>query len=100
MIDVNCKGLLNGVKCVLPGMKERKTGTVINVSSIAGKKTFGNHAVYCGTKFFVHAVTENMREEMAANNVRLTIIAPGVVETELLSHVTDKNIVEGYKQWK
>ena len=58
---MNCKGLLNGVKCVLPGMKERKDGTVINVSSIAGKKTFGNHAVYCGTKFFVHAVTENIK---------------------------------------
>ena len=81
MIDINCKGYLHGIKCVLPGMKERKTGTVINVSSIAGKKTVEYHAVYCGTKFFIHAITENMREEMAAHNVRLTIIAPGVAET-------------------
>lgn len=100
MIDVNIKGLLNGIHCVLKGMKDRKTGTVINISSIAGRKTFSNHAVYCGTKFAVHAITENMREELAPFNVRFTVIAPGIVETELLSHTTNQEISKNYKEWK
>ena len=83
MIDLNVKGLLNGIKAVLPNMKERKCGTIINISSVCGKKTMAGFSVYCGTKFFVHAVTENMREEMASSNVRFTIIAPGAVESEL-----------------
>ena len=81
MYDVNVLGLLNGMQTVLAGMKERQTGTVINISSIAGKKTFGNHAAYCGTKFAVHAVSENVREEVASSNVRVITIAPGAVET-------------------
>jgi len=59
-----------------------------------------DHAVYCGTKFAVHAFTEQIREEVAQYDVRLVNIAPGVVETELLSHSTDKQIVSDYKAWK
>ena len=65
MIEVNCKGVLHGIKSVLPSMKSRKTGTIINISSVAGKRTRVAASVYCGTKFFVHTMTENMREEMA-----------------------------------
>ncbi len=100
MYDVNVLGLLNGMQTVLAGMKERQTGTVINISSIAGKKTFGNHAAYCGTKFAVHAISENVREEVASSNVRVITIAPGAVETELLSHTTSQEIIDGYQDWK
>lgn len=100
MIDVNVKGLLNGCHLVSQGMKKRKAGTIINVSSIAGKKTFPNHAVYCGTKFAVHAFSESLREELSQHNVKVTVIAPGVVETELLGHTTNEKILEGYKGWK
>mmetsp|Transcript_2396 Transcript_2396/g.2488 ORF Transcript_2396/g.2488 Transcript_2396/m.2488 type:complete len:276 (-) Transcript_2396:147-974(-) len=100
MIDVNVKGVLNGIKVVYGGMKERKMGTIVNVSSVAGRKGFDNHAVYCGTKFAVHAFTDQMRAEAAAFDVRFITIAPGVVETELLGHTTDSAIVDGYKQWK
>ena len=79
---------------------ERRTGTIVNISSIAGRKTLPDHAVYCGTKFAVHAFTEQIREEVAQYDVRLVNIAPGVVETELLSHSTDKKIVDDYKVWK
>ncbi|MFA8298937.1 MAG: SDR family oxidoreductase [Hyphomicrobiales bacterium] len=99
MIDVNIKGLLNGVYAVLPSMKERKTGTIINVGSIAGRKTFPNHSVYCGTKFAVHAMTDNIRQEASASGVRVIVVAPGAVETELLSHNTPETI-DGYNQWK
>ncbi|WP_394246873.1 SDR family oxidoreductase [Vibrio profundi] len=100
MFDVNVIGLLNGMQAVLAPMKARNSGTIINISSIAGKKTFPNHAAYCGTKFAVHAISENVREEVAASNVRVTTIAPGAVETELLSHTTSQEIKDGYGEWK
>jgi len=100
MFDVNVMGLLNGMQTVLSPMIEANTGTIINISSIAGRKTFGNHAAYCGTKFAVHAISENIREEVAESNVRVITIAPGAVETELLSHTTSDEIKDGYESWK
>jgi len=100
MFDVNVIGLLNGMQTVLAPMIKANTGTIINISSIAGRKTFGNHAAYCGTKFAVHAISENIREEVADSNVRVVTIAPGAVETELLSHTTSEEIKEGYESWK
>ncbi|ULF79667.1 SDR family oxidoreductase [Vibrio alginolyticus] len=100
MFDVNLIGLLNGMQSVLAPMKARNSGTIINISSIAGKKTFPDHAAYCGTKFAVHAISENVREEVASSNVRVTTIAPGAVETELLSHTTSQDIKDGYDAWK
>jgi NADP-dependent 3-hydroxy acid dehydrogenase YdfG len=100
MFDVNVCGLLNGMHCVLAGMKARQHGTIINISSIAGIKTFPNHAAYCGSKFAVHAISENVREEVASDNVRVITIAPGAAETELLSHTTSQEIKAGYEDWK
>ncbi|MGI2258073.1 SDR family oxidoreductase [Shewanella sp. GXUN23E] len=100
MLNINVMGVLNGVHAVLADMKARNTGTIINVSSIAGRKTFPNHAAYCATKFAVHALTENIREEVAMDNVRVITIAPGAVETELLSHTTSEAIKAGYQDWK
>lgn len=100
MIDVNIKGILTGTNIVLKDMIERNEGTIINISSIAGRKTFDNHSVYCGTKFAVHAITENIRKEVASSNVRVITIAPGVVETPLLSHTSDEDIKANYNEWK
>ncbi|GAD88662.1 SDR-family protein [Vibrio halioticoli NBRC 102217] len=100
MFDVNVLGLLNGMQAVLAPMISRNSGTIVNISSIAGRKTFPSHAAYCGTKFAVHAISENVREEVAAANVRVTTIAPGAVETELLSHTSSQEIKDGYDAWK
>ncbi|WP_300478614.1 SDR family oxidoreductase [Shewanella sp.] len=100
MLNINVMGVLNGIHAVLADMKARKTGTIINVSSVAGRKTFPNHAAYCATKFAVHALTENIREEVAMDDVRLITIAPAAVETELLSHTTSDDIKAGYHDWK
>lgn len=100
MLDVNVKGLLNGVHAVAAGMAERRRGTIINISSVAGRKTFPNHVAYVGTKFAVHGLSENLREELAPHNVRVVTIAPGAVETELLGHTTDDGIKSGYEAWK
>lgn len=100
MFDVNVLGMLNGIRTVLPGMVERKAGTIINIGSVAGRKTFPNHTAYVGTKFAVHAMSENLREEVSGSGVRVVTIAPGAVETELLSHTSDEQIKEDYQAWK
>ena len=78
----------------------RNGGTILNVSSVAGKKAFPNHAAYTGRKFSVTGITENLREEVADSGVRVMAIYPGAVATELLSHTTNKNMVDGYEDWK
>lgn len=98
MIDINIKGVLTGIRLVLAGMVQRGSGTIVNIGSIAGIKTFANHAVYCGTKFAVHAISETIREEIASQNVRLITIAPGMVETELINHTTHAPSREGWWQ--
>ncbi|GAB3483589.1 SDR family oxidoreductase [Marinomonas epiphytica] len=100
MFNVNVMGLLHGMQAVLADMKARNGGTILNVSSIAGKKSFPNHAAYVGTKFAVSSMTENVREEVADANVRVMSICPGAVDTELLSHTTDQAIIDGYNEWK
>lgn len=100
MLDVNIGGVLNGIHAVLPGMQARHHGTIINISSIAGRKTFPNHVAYCGTKFAVHAISENLREEVAGHDIRVITIAPGAVETELLGHTSSEAIKQGYQEWK
>ncbi|MBO9475902.1 SDR family oxidoreductase [Shimia sp. R11_0] len=100
MYDLNVVALLNGMQLVLGDMKARKSGTILNVSSVAGKKAFPNHAAYVGTKFAVSAISENVREEVADLGVRVMSLCPGAVDTELLGHTTDQAIIDGYEEWK
>lgn len=100
MMDTNVLGVLNGMQIVLPQMVERQGGTIINVSSLAGKKTFVNHAAYVASKFGVHGLSETIREEVSCKNVRISLVAPGAAETELLTHVTDNQALEDYDDWK
>ena len=92
MIDVNFKGVLNGIAAVLPYMKEQKSGQIINTSSVAGHKVFSGSAVYSATKFAVRALTEGLRMEVKPYNIRTTIVCPGAVKTELLEHITDADV--------
>ena len=100
MLDTNVMGVLNGIQSVLPAMVDRQHGTIINLSSIAGRKTFVNHAAYVASKFGVHGLSETIREEVANQNVRISLVAPGAAETELLSHVTDQKALTDYQAWK
>lgn len=92
MIDVNLKGMLNGIAAALPYMKQQKSGHFINVSSVYGHKVGPNAAVYCATKFAVRALSEGLRQEVKPYNIRTTIISPGAVATELLEHISEKSI--------
>ena len=97
MVEVNVNGVLHGVGAVLHEMIERRSGHIINVSSVAGRKVFPGGAVYCATKFAVHALSEGLRQELAQFDVRVTTIAPGLVTTELQDAITDERVRERYK---
>ena len=99
MIDVNIKGVLNGIAAVLPYMKEQKSGQIINTSSVAGHKIFGGSAVYSATKFAVRALTEGLRMEVKPYNIRTTIVCPGAVKTELLEHITEADIQQANQDY-
>ncbi|MFC3745246.1 SDR family oxidoreductase [Paenibacillus sp. GCM10012306] len=89
MVDVNIKGVLNGIAAVLPIMREQQSGHIINISSVMGYEVSPTSAVYSGTKFAVRAITEGLRkEESPASHIRTTLIAPGITETELFGTVT------------
>ncbi|MCG4280792.1 SDR family oxidoreductase [Lacticaseibacillus saniviri] len=100
MLDTNVMGVLNGTQIVLNEMREHEHGTILNVSSLAGKKTFVNHAAYVASKYGVHGLSETIREENAGKNVRVMLIAPGAAETELLTHVTSESALTDYNAWK
>jgi NADP-dependent 3-hydroxy acid dehydrogenase YdfG len=97
MIDINTKGVMNSVYAVMSGMMERRRGTLFMMSSIAGRKVYPDHTVYCGTKFFVHGVSESLREYLSAYDVRVVVISPGVIETEVLDGVRDPTTLADYK---
>ncbi len=97
MIAINATGVMNVLHAVMAGMAERRRGTIINMSSIAGRKVYPDHTVYCGTKYFVHAVSESIRGQLAPFDVRVMVISPGIVETEVLDHVTDETTLRNYR---
>ena len=99
-IDVNAKGVMNALHAVMKGMKARRRGTIFMMSSIAGRKVYPDHTVYCGTKFFVHAVAESIRGQLAPHDVRVVVLSPGIIETEVLDHVTDPNTLRAYRENK
>lgn len=88
MIDVNIRGVLNGIAAVLPDMKARGNGQIINVASIGAHAVVPTGAVYCATKYAVWAISDGLRQENP--DVRVTTISPGVVATELGDDISDQ----------
>ncbi|MBN7810259.1 SDR family NAD(P)-dependent oxidoreductase [Algoriphagus sp. H41] len=82
MMDINVKGLLYVSKAIIPGMTARKSGTIINIGSIAGKEVYPNGNVYCGSKHAVDAITKGMRIDLNPFGIKVIGIHPGLVETE------------------
>lgn len=82
MIDGNVKGLLYVSKAIIPLMLEQGSGHIVNISSIAGKQTYANGAVYCASKAAVEVLSEGMRLELTQHGIKITNVAPGAVETE------------------
>lgn len=88
MIDVNIRGVLHGIAAVLPGMEAQGFGHIINISSIGGLRVTPTAAVYCATKFAVRAISDGLRQE--TNKIRVTVVCPGVTESELADTISDE----------
>lgn len=82
MIDTNVKGLLAMTRFVLPQMLERNAGHIINIGSIAGHEAYPGGTVYCATKHAVKAITEATKKDVHGSKVRVSMVSPGMVETE------------------
>lgn len=97
MVDVNIKGVLNGVAAVLPTFIEQKSGHVIATSSVAGLKAYPGGAVYGGTKWFVRDFMEVLRMEsaMERTNIRTATIYPAAINTELVGAITHPETARG-----
>lgn len=91
-IDINLKGVLHGIAAAIEPMKQQKSGHIINVSSIAGHKVRPGSAVYAATKAAVLMLSEGLRQEVKAYNIRTTVLSPGAVQSELPQSVTDPNM--------
>jgi NADP-dependent 3-hydroxy acid dehydrogenase YdfG len=94
MVDVNIKGVLNGVAAVLPTLIKNKQGHIINISSTAAYRYFPGGAVYCATKAAVKMFSEGLRQELAPTyGICVTSIEPGAVATDLMDTITDEDIL-------
>ena len=92
--EVNCIGLLNCTSVIFPEMIKRKTGTIINIGSTAGRNIYENHTAYNGTKYAVKAMSESLRREASPHNVRVIMVSPGLVDSELTNGTSNTQILE------
>lgn len=99
MIDVNIKGVLYGIAAALPVFRKQGSGHFINVSSVAGHRVGPNGAVYSGTKFAVRAISEGLRQE-AGDKIRVTIISPGAVESELAETISNPDVKKRIQDYR
>lgn len=95
MFEVNVLGLLYVTDAAVAVMKRQGSGHVVNISSVAGRRVRPTIGVYSGTKFAVNAISEALRQEVIEDNIRVTVIEPGAVATELPDHITDEEAREG-----
>lgn len=100
MINSNVRGILNVSKAVVPFLITRKSGHIVNLSSIAGKQTYPKGSVYCASKHAVEAISQGMRMDLLPYGIKVTNIAPGAVETEfsLVRFKGDKKLADAVYQ--
>lgn len=94
MFDVNVLGLLYATDAAIRVMKRQGSGHIVNISSVAGRKVRATGGVYSGTKWAVNAISEALRMELQEDGIRITIVEPGAVKTELTEHITDEDALD------
>jgi len=99
MLNVNVLGLLYCTSAALPFMRAQGSGDIVNISSVAGRFARAGNAVYAATKFAVGAFSEGLRNEVTEGGIRVTLIEPGFVDTELQSHNTGE-VLETLEQMR
>jgi NADP-dependent 3-hydroxy acid dehydrogenase YdfG len=95
MFEVNVLGLLYVTDAAIETMKEQGSGHLVNISSLASRGTRPALGVYSGTKMAVNGISEALRQELLEDNIRVTMVEPGAVETELPEHITDEEARQG-----
>jgi NADP-dependent 3-hydroxy acid dehydrogenase YdfG len=99
MININLLGLMYATHEVLPLMKAQGSGHIVNISSVAGRRVREGMGVYSATKWGVGAFSEALRQEVAKKHIRVTVIEPGVVATEIQQHLTDTAANAQLPEW-
>ncbi len=99
MVNVNLLGMMYATREALPVMKAQGGGHIVNISSVAGRTAREEFAVYNATKWGVGAFSEALRQEVYKNHIRVTVIEPGAVATELQEHITDPTMKEELQEW-
>jgi NADP-dependent 3-hydroxy acid dehydrogenase YdfG len=100
MISVNLLGLLYCTHAAIPLLRESGGGDIVNVSSVAGRTASLGAAVYNMTKWGVNGFSEGLRQEVLHSGIRVTIVEPGMVETELLDHNRNPLVVQGAQKMR
>lgn len=99
MIDVNIRGVLHGIAAALPIMQKQRSGQIINVASIGAYRVSPTAAVYCATKYAVRAISDGLRQEVG-EDIRVTLVSPGVVESELAETISDEGAREAMREFR
>ncbi|SDG31575.1 SDR family oxidoreductase [Phytopseudomonas seleniipraecipitans] len=99
MIDVNIRGVLHGIAAALPIMQKQRSGQIINVASIGAYRVSPTAAVYCATKYAVRAISDGLRQEVGGD-IRVTLVSPGVVESELAETISDEGAREAMREFR
>ncbi|WAM14778.1 MULTISPECIES: SDR family oxidoreductase [Rhodococcus] len=99
MLDVNVRGVLNGIAAALPVMRSQGSGHFVNMASVGAYEVVPTAAVYCATKFAVRAISEGLRQE-SSGDVRVTVVSPGVTESELADSISDDTAREDMKAYR
>jgi len=99
MLEVNVLGLIAATQAALPGMRQRRDGHIVNISSTAGRTGNPGGAAYSATKYGVVGFSEALRKEVYKDNIRVTVIEPGIVETELREHIAHVATQQAINAW-
>ncbi len=98
--DTNVFGLMNVIRAIIPHFRERKGGTIINVTSIGGRVTFPLYSVYHGTKWAVEGFSESLHYELKPFNIKVKNVAPGPIKTDFYDRSQDLFRKEGLNDYK
>lgn len=99
MIELNVLSLIAATQAALAGMRARHDGHIVNISSVAGRVANPNSAAYAATKFGVVGFSESLRREVYKDNIRVSVIEPGLVDTELRDHIGHESTRQALNTW-
>lgn len=96
VMETNYFGVLRCMKAVLPSMRERGSGCIVNVSSVSGRIATSSLGPYCASKFALEAISEALAQEVKALGIRVAIIQPGIIDTDMAQGITNHNADSSY----